>query len=91
MPETTLCKVRYANIEVDYLVHLDRGGRGFGQYFIPVVKDLFGKVRRICEFASGPGFIGFSLLANGLCETLSLVEVNPEWIDVCRRTIQKTG
>lgn len=86
-----LRRVKYQNIDVSYVPHLDGGGRSFGQDFVPVVKTLFGKVGRICEFACGPGFIGFSLLAHGLCETLCLIDVNPEAIEICRRTIRENG
>jgi hypothetical protein len=82
-------KVRYGKIDVYYLPHLDGGGRTFGQDYVPYVKKTFGKVERICEFAAGPGFIGFSLLANGLCKTLCLVDINPEAIEICKKTIRE--
>lgn len=61
----------------------------FGQDLVPVVKKLFGKVKRICEFGAGPGFIGFSLLANDLCESLCLIEVNPDAIEACIQTVKE--
>lgn len=83
------CKtVRYGEIKVYYFPELDGGGRSFGQDFIPVVKNLFGKVNNLCEFGCGPGFIGFSLLAHGLCKKLSLIDVNPTAIGTCRLTIK---
>lgn len=82
-------RARYGGISVNYLDNLDGGGRNFGQDFIPVVKMLFGKVPRICEFGSGPGFIGFSLLAHGLCESLCLIDINPEAIRICKETIKE--
>lgn len=82
-------KVRYGSLEITYLPHLDGGGRVFGQDFVPVVKNMIGKVKRICEFGCGPGFIGFSLLANGLCDSLCLVDINPEAIEMCQKTIRE--
>jgi len=73
---------------VHYLPILDGGGQLFGQDYIPVVKKLFGKVRSLCEFGSGPGFIGFSLLAHSLCDRLCLIDVNPLAIEACKRTIK---
>ena len=84
-----LRKVRYRHISVRFLDNLDGGGRNFGQDFIPIVKKLFVKVNRICEFAAGPGFIGFSLLAHGLCESVCLTDVNPEAIKICNKTIKE--
>ena len=60
----------------------------FGQDFLPVVRSIFRKVEKVCEFAAGPGFIGFSLLANNLCDTLTLVDVKPEAVRACQRTVE---
>lgn len=81
--------VTYKNITVFYTPQIEGGGRFFGQDFIPVVKQLFGKVERVCEFGCGPGFIGFSLLAHNLCNTLCLVDINPLAIEACKKTIKK--
>jgi methylase of polypeptide subunit release factors len=81
-------KVRYGKIQVDYLPSLDGGGSTFGQDFVPVVRSIFRRVENLCEFGAGPGFIGFSLLANNLCDRLTLVEINPKAVKACLRTIR---
>jgi len=43
---------------------------------------------RAFEWCAGPGFIGFSLLGNGLCRSLCLADINPLAIEACRRTIR---
>src|SRR3990167_6762042 len=80
--------IKYGNIKVFYLPELHGGGMDFGQDYLPVVRKLFGKVDYVCEFASGPGFIGFSLLANDLCKKLCLVDINPLAIKCCKKTIE---
>jgi SAM-dependent methyltransferase len=82
---------RYGDIRVAYRANLDGGGRGFGQSFVPVVRDLTGKVGRVYEFCAGPGFIGFSLLANGLCDSLCLSDINPEAVEAARATVRRNG
>ncbi len=82
---------KYNDISVYWTLDLDGGGRSFGQQFVPVVRDMLGRQERIFEFCSGPGFIGFSLLAHGLCDTLCLADVNPAAVDVVRKTIQENG
>ena len=82
-------KVRYRGIDVSYLPRLDGGGRDFGQDFIPIVRERLGRVARACEFGCGPGFIGFSLLAHGLCDSLCLIDVNPEAVKIVKRTIKE--
>ena len=84
-----LQEVRYGDISVIYTDDTRGGGETGGQDFIPIVKDIFGTVSRICEFACGPGFIGFSLLAQGLCESLCLIDVNPKAVKICHETIKK--
>jgi predicted RNA methylase len=78
----------FKGIRVSYKDHLDGGGRGFGQDFIPLLQHYgLPMQRRAFEWCAGPGFIGFSLLAHNLCETLCLADVNPESVQACRRTI----
>ena len=80
----------YAGVRVSYKPHLDGGGSTFGQDFVPVLRRRgMPKVARAFEWCAGPGFIGFSLLAHGLCETLCLADVNPQAVAACRRTVDE--
>src|SRR3989344_8936820 len=83
--------IRYNNIEVVYKKNLHGGGIRFGQQFIPVIKERFGHVGHVFEFCAGPGFIGFSLLANGLCDRLTLADINPEAVEACRETVRRNN
>lgn len=84
--------VSFAGVGVSYKFHLDGGGSTFGQEFIPFLRARgMPKQKRAYEWCSGPGFIGFSLLAHGLCETLCLADVNPEAVAACRRTVAKNS
>ena len=77
-------------MRVSYKQHLDGGGSTFGQDFVPLLRDRgMPKVARAFEWCAGPGFIGFSLLAQGLCETLCLADVNPEAVAACRRSVAR--
>lgn len=78
----------YPGVRVSYKTHLDGGGSTFGQDFVPVLRKRgMPKVQRAFEWCAGPGFIGFSLLAHGLTETLCLADVNPEAVAACRKTV----
>jgi SAM-dependent methyltransferase len=84
--------VAYGDIRVHYKKHLDGGGTYFGQDFIPLLKSWgMPKQQRAFEWCAGPGFIGLSMMANGLCETLCLADINPEAVEACRRTIADNG
>lgn len=65
----------YGSIDVYFKQNLRGGGDIFGQDYLRIVKQL-GKVNRLFEWCSGPGFIGFSLLANGMCDSLCLADIN---------------
>ncbi|GEM_PF-1671291 len=83
--------VTYGDITVFYRGALDGGGTTFGQEYIPVVKRRFGHVDHVFEFCAGPGFIGFALLAAGLCDRLTLADINPEAVALCRKTVAHNG
>jgi 16S rRNA G966 N2-methylase RsmD len=82
----------YAGVRVSYKPHLDGGGSTFGQDFVPLLRARgMPKATRAFEWCAGPGFIGFSLLAHGLTETLCLADINPEAVAACRRTVARNG
>lgn len=84
---------RTGAINVFFTQELDGGGAKFGQEYVNTVYDLFAKegrvFRRVHEFCAGPGFIGFSLLAHGLCQTLSLSDVHPKAVRAMRYTVSE--
>lgn len=83
--------VTYNDVDVHYLPELDGGGMGFGQQYVRYLRDNVGHVRRLFEWCAGPGFIGFSLLAHGVCDELRLADVNPAAIRAIRATIDANG
>lgn len=84
-------KVKYQQISVSYLPELDGGGMTFGQQYLSVIREKLGRVGHAFEYCAGPGFIGFSLLAHGLCDKLTLADVNPAAVEAVRNTIRENG
>lgn len=81
--------VRYAGIGISYRAELDGGGTGFGQDFISFFTARgMPKQKRIFEWCCGPGFISFSLLGHGFCETLCLADINPDAVASCEQTMR---
>jgi hypothetical protein len=81
-------KRSFGGVRVHYMKHLDGGGSGFGQDYVSYLQGRgMPRQARVYEWCSGPAFIGFSLLGHGLAETLCLADINPEAVEVCRRTI----
>jgi predicted RNA methylase len=85
-------RAKFGAIKVYYKRHLDGGGTHFGQGFIPFFQSRGMPAQtRLFEWCSGPGFIGFSMLAHELCQSLCLADINPQAVEACRRTIAANG
>jgi predicted RNA methylase len=81
---------RYPGISIIYKRNLDGGGTTFGQDFIPFLRSRgMPKQERVFEWCAGPGFIGLSLLAHGMGETLCLADINPAAVETCEQTIRR--
>ncbi|MBF0521910.1 MAG: tRNA (adenine(22)-N(1))-methyltransferase TrmK [Candidatus Omnitrophica bacterium] len=84
-------KINYKNIEVSYCWRLQGGGLIMAHEFVHIVSQRIGRVEHVFEYCSGPGFIGFSLLANNLCDKLTLADVNPAAIETIKETIKNNN
>jgi hypothetical protein len=84
-----LAVTRLGGIAVHFRQQFEGGGQSFGQAILPYVERRFGRVPRLLEWCSGPGFIGFALLGRGLCGHLGLSDINPGVIELCRTTIER--
>jgi hypothetical protein len=77
----------YGGLAVFHRPGLHGGGLAFGQDFARVLVELDQpRCETIFEFCSGPGYIGYSLLANGFCKRLTLADVNPAAVQAARFT-----
>lgn len=89
-PETIVTS--YAGIAVFDRPDLHKGGLAFGQDFPRVLNELgVNRVGRMFEYCAGPGYIGYSLLANGWCESLVLADISPDGVSAARRTAAHNG
>lgn len=77
------------DFSVQYDSTQDGGGTWFGQEYVPVVASRYRqRFWRCLEWCSGPGFIGFALLAHGLCDELVLVDSYEPAMQSVRDTIE---
>ncbi|OON79708.1 methyltransferase [Streptomyces tsukubensis] len=84
-------QAQYGPVGVSYTEELDGGGNTFGRAYAPFVERHLGHVGSAFEWCAGPGFIGFSLLAAGLCTSLDLGDLNPASQAVVDRTVKANG
>jgi SAM-dependent methyltransferase len=83
-------RTTFGGVQITFARHLDGGGSTFDQEFIPFLQSRGMPVQpRAFEWCAGPGFIGFSLLGHGLCQTLCLADINPQAVAACRRTVEE--
>jgi hypothetical protein len=82
----------YAGIAVFDRPEQHMGGLAFGRDVPRVLNELgIGRCERLCEFCAGPGYIGYSLLASGWCERLTLIDVDSTAMTVAQRTAAHNG
>jgi methylase of polypeptide subunit release factors len=83
--KTDDAEFRIRDIKVYYKHNLNGGGSLFGQDFVPLMKTLYPnkKFQTVFEWCSGPGFIGFALLANDMCNNLYLGDIHQPALDCC--------
>lgn len=89
--KTALDIIECSGIEVAHNEFLDGGGSRSWSYFVDSIRENVGSVEHAYEWCSGPGYIGFALLGAGLCEHLTLADINPEAVEACRETVRRNG
>jgi methylase of polypeptide subunit release factors len=64
-------------LTVFYTDVMQGGGLSFGPEYVQVIREHYGDrvFDRAYEWCAGPGFIGYSLLATGICKELTLTDV----------------
>jgi len=79
--------VNYNGLVVFDKPELHGEGMTIGQDYMRALLELgFKRCENIFEFCSGPGYIGYSLLAHGFCEKLTLADINPKALEMVRKT-----
>ena len=76
------------DITVFYTQDTDGGGSLFSNDYVITIKELYPDriFDRCYEWCSGPGFIGYSILGNHLCDTLCLSDIYQPALDQASRT-----
>lgn len=75
------------NFEITYDSTEDGGGTWFGQEYVAELRQYDRRFDRCLEWCSGPGFIGFALLAHDICHDLTLMDRHAP----CARSVAETA
>lgn len=82
----------YKGLKVYYRPELDGAGSRLASAFLDFLhRQNLPPGGRALEWCAGPGFLGFALLAEGLCGHLCLIDINPAAIACAQRTIRENG
>jgi methylase of polypeptide subunit release factors len=77
---------RVNDLDVYYTNETNGGGDFFAKEYVDIVNDWYGPVENALEWCSGPGFIGFALLASKLCSNISFNDMYQPAIDMLETT-----
>lgn len=75
------------NIKIYFEPEFNGGGTSFGQLYVPIMRRLNIRANNCLEIFSGPAFIGFSLLAHGISNHLTVGDINERALDNVRKTV----
>lgn len=80
------------DFRVSYNSNEDGGGTWFGQEYVPIIQQRYQRrFGRCLEWCSGPGFIGFALLAHDICDSICLVDSHVPVSASIRETTRRNG
>lgn len=85
---------KYKGLRVHYLPQLDGSGRQLAEPCVNFYKTIVfaGKpFPKAFEWCCGPSFIGFALLAEGICDRLCVADINPLALEAVRRSVEDNG
>jgi len=77
---------RINGFDVYYTNETNGGGDYFALEYIDIIRDWYGCVDHAFEWCSGPGFIGYGLLASDLCKNISFNDMYPPAIEMLEQT-----
>lgn len=77
---------RINNFDVYYTNETNGGGDYLALEYIDVIKEWHGTVDNMLEWCSGPGFIGYGMLASNICKNISFNDMYAPAIEMLERT-----
>lgn len=79
---------RVNDLDIFYTNETNGGGNGLGVDYFNVVNELYPDriFEHALEWCSGPGFIGYAMLATGICRKLSLNDLYQPALDMAEIT-----
>ena len=77
---------RVKGSDIFYTPQTNGGGDHFFPEYLDLVIKYYGRVHHIMEWCSGPGFIGYGMVACNICDRLSLLDKFEPAIEMAKKT-----
>ncbi len=81
---------RVKGSDIFYTPETNGGGDHFFPEYLELVTQYYGRVHHIMEWCSGPGFIGYGMMACNICDRLTLLDKFKPAIDVAKKTAENS-
>ena len=81
---------RVEGSDIFYTPETNGGGDYFFLEYYDLVSKYYGKVDHLMEWCSGPGFIGYGMMACNLCDKLTLLDKFKPSIDIAKKTAENS-
>ncbi|MBC8339131.1 MAG: methyltransferase [Rhodospirillales bacterium] len=83
---THVLSAHYPGISVLYTNDLDGGGRRLVDDYLEFIRERYGHAEDLFEWCTGPGFLGYAMLAHGFTDRLCLADINPKAVHFAEKT-----
>ena len=81
---------RVEGSDIFYTPETNGGGDYFFTEYYDLVSQFYGRVGHLLEWCSGPGFIGYGMMACNMCDHLTLLDKFEPAIDIAKKTAENS-
>ena len=76
--------------DIFYTPETNGGGDHFFPEYYDLVSEFYGRVGHLMEWCSGPGFIGYGMMACNICDHLTLLDKFKPAVDIAKKTAENS-
>ena len=76
--------------DIFYTPETNGGGDHFFPEYLNLVMENYGRVHHLMEWCSGPGFIGYGMMATNVCDHLTLLDKFEPAVEVAKKTAENS-
>ena len=81
---------RVEGLDIFYTPETNGGGDHFFPEYYDLVAEFYGRVGHLMEWCSGPGFLGYGMMACNICDHLTLLDKFKPAVDIAKKTAENS-